>query len=406
MSTATTTAPARIEPGFLLLLGALAAMGPASIDLYLPAFGAIATDLHAGPDRVQATLSAYFVGLAAGQLVVGPLSDRLGRRGPMLAGLALYVLASLGCATAGTVGSLTAWRALQAAGACAGLVGSRAVLRDRFPPRDMARALSLVMLVMGIAPIVAPLIGATLHELLGWRALFVLLAAYGATVLAAVGLTLRESLVTPARRSVREVLGGYVQLLGVRPFIAYAVAGSLSQAALFVYVGSSSFVFTGIYGLSGPAYAVLFGVNAAGLIAASQLNERLLRRMALEQLIPATLAVQAAASVAVVAAVASGVGGVAGVAVPLFVAVGSLGFCFPNTTAAAMAPVGDRAGLGAALLGTLQYGTAGVATFLAGRMYDGTAMPMALGMAIASLGSCVALFLLRPGDADGALHGR
>lgn len=410
----TARAEAHIEPGFLVLIGALAALGPASIDLYLPAFGAIGSDLGARPDQVQTTLSAYFVGLAAGQLVVGPLSDRLGRRGPLVAGLGVYALASLGCALAGSIGTLTAWRALQAAGACAGVVASRAVLRDRFAARDMARALSMVMLVMGLAPIVAPLLGAAVHEALGWRALFVLLAAYGGLVLAGVWWGLRETLATPARQPIAQVFAGYLGLFRVRPFVGYALAGSLAQASLFVYIGSSSTVFREIYGLSSGAYAALFATNALGLVAASQLNARLLRRVSLERLIPVMLAVQAAAALLLVGVVATGVGGVVGVAIPLFVAVASLGFCLPNTTAAAMDPVGDRAGLGAAMLGTLQYGIAGIATFLGGQLYDGTALPMAGGMAVASVAALAILWLsdptrsvtadAAPGELDGACH--
>lgn len=400
VSDASAVGPTPIEPAFVVLIGALAAMGPFSIDLYLPAFGAIAEDLQASPDQVQATLSTYFVGLAAGQLVVGPLSDRFGRRGPLLVGLLLYVLASLGAAVTANITTLAAWRGVQGLGACAGLVGSRAVLRDRFAPGDMARVLSMVMLVMGLAPIVAPLVGAMMHEALGWRALFVALAGYGALVLAAVFVALPETLESPRRSSVAEVARGYLQLFRVRPFISYAVAGSLSQAALFVYIASSSFVFTEVYHLSTTAFAVLFAANASGLILASQLNERALRRVSLSRIIPVVLGVQALASLGIVFAVLTGVGGIVGVAVPLFVSVASLGFGFPNTTAAAMGPVGDRAGLGAALLGTLQYGTAGVATLLAGQLYDGTALPMAGGMAVASLAACAVLLALVPTSSE------
>lgn len=407
-------APTRLDPGFLALIGALAAMGPFSIDLYLPAFGAIADDLGARPDQVQSTLSAYFVGLAAGQLVVGPLSDRLGRKAPMVGGLALYVVASLGCAMATSVTALAAWRVVQAAGATGGLVGSRAVLRDRFEPQDMARALSLVMLLMGLAPIVAPLVGATAATALGWRALFLMLAAYGAFVLVAVSWGLDETLARPSHRSFVEVLRGYAGLANLRPFVGYAVAGSLAQAAMFVYIASSSFVFTQVYGLSPTAFAAVFATTAGGFIAASQLNERWLRRTPLERIVPTVVVVQATAALLTLAAAVTGAGGVVGLAVPLFVTVASVGFLFPNTTAAAMGPVGDRAGLAAALLGTIQYGTAGLATFVAGQFYDGTSVPMAAGMAVASVAAGLVLWTLVPtapptpalaGDLDGACDG-
>ncbi|MCB9780782.1 MAG: multidrug effflux MFS transporter [Alphaproteobacteria bacterium] len=393
--------PTRIPIGLLLLIGALAAIGPFTIDLYLPAFGAIGDDLAARPDAVQRTLSAYFVGLALGQLALGPISDRLGRRGPLLAGLLVYVLASIGCAFAGSIETLTAWRLLQAIGACAGAVTSRAVLRDLFGPRDMARALSLVMLVMGLAPIVAPLAGAALHEWLGWRALFFALSGYGLVALTAVGLGLRETLKAPQRPTPAQVVGRYLGLLRLPAFIGPALAGSLAQAALFVYIASSSFVFTTVYGLEPTGFAVLFGVNAAGLILGSQINERLLRTRSPHDVVPVALLAQGIATAALAAVVLSGAGGLPGVAVPLFFAIACVGFSFPNTTATAMAPVGDRAGLAAALLGTLQFGIAGVATWGVGQLHDGTARPMALAMAAFSLAGGVAWILgarLRPGS--------
>ena len=191
--------PARIPLGLLLLMGTLAAIGPFSIDMYLPALPDIGRALVATPDRVQATLAAYFAGLAAGQLVLGPLADRYGRKPPLIGGLVLYVIASLGCAVAPTIEALLVMRFFQAFGACAGMVASRAVLRDLFDPRDMARALSLVMLVMGIAPIIAPMVGSGVGTLFGWPAIFVTLAIYGALTLGATGLGLQETLPSDTR---------------------------------------------------------------------------------------------------------------------------------------------------------------------------------------------------------------
>lgn len=399
MSVPTTEAvatPTQLPMGLLVLVGALAAMGPFSIDLYLPAFGAIADDLGVGPDRVQVTLSSYFVGLALGQLVVGPLSDRVGRRGPLMVGLVLYTLASLLCAASVSVGWLAVARTAQALGACAALVASRAVLRDRFEPRDMARALSMVMLVMGLAPILAPLVGAAMHEALGWRALFFALSAYGAAVAVAVGFGLEESLAHPVKAPLSAVARGAGEVLRTRAFTAYALAGSLAQASMFAYIGSSSFVFTEVFGLSSTGFAMLFGTNACGLIAASQVNERWLRRRSPEAILPIVMGVQSAATVAVLGVVLTGFGGVVGLAVPLFVAVATLGFTFPNTTAAALAPMGGRAGLASAVLGTMQYGIAGLATFVAAQLHDGTALPMAVAMAGFSVAASGVLALGAP----------
>ncbi|MCB9662828.1 MAG: multidrug effflux MFS transporter [Alphaproteobacteria bacterium] len=382
----------RLPRGLMVLMGALAALGPFSIDLYLPAFGAIAGELRARPDQVQATLSTYFAGLAAGQLLVGPLSDRIGRRGPLLAGLALYVLASLACALAPDVEALAGWRAVQAFGACAGLVTSRAVLRDLFSPRDMARALSAVMLVMGLAPIVAPMVGATVSEVLGWRALFVGLAAYGAVVLVAVAASLPETRGEAPGRSAAQVVGAFVEVLRTRHFTGHAVAGSLAMAAMFAYIASSSFVFTQAYGLSTGGFALVFGGTAASFIAATQVNERWLRRRSPESTLPAVLGVQAVASLGVLLAATTGLGGWVGLSIPLVVCIASLGFSLPNTTAAAMAPVGHHAGIAAALLGVIQYGVAGLATWAVGGLYDGTALPMATAIAVLSVSASVVLF--------------
>jgi len=391
------TAPVvHIPVPLVLLLGALAAVGPFTIDLYLPAFSAIASDLEATPDQVQSTLSAYFIGLAVGQMFLGPLSDRLGRRSPLLAGLALYTVASMGCMVAPSIEALAALRFLQALGACAGMVASRAVLRDLYSPRDMARALSLIMLVMGIAPIVAPLVGSALAASFGWRLLFGLLAVYGGAIFVAVGLRLDETLAEPRRLSVGRILTTYVDLARLRPFTAYALSGALVQGGLFVYIASSSFVFTEVYGLSSTQFALLFGVNATGLIAASQLNERWLRRSTPQAIVPVVLGTFLVASLLMTAAAVTGLGGVGGVAVPLFVCIFCLGFGFPNTTAAAMEPVGDRAGMAAALLGTVQFGVAGLASYVAGLLFDHTAVPMAACMAVCGVLAVLSLVALLP----------
>ncbi len=371
-------APARIPLGLLFLMGSLAAIGPFSIDTYLPAMPEIARQMGTSADRVQSTLAAYFVGLALGQLVVGPLADRFGRRPPLLVGLAVYVAASVGCSLAPSVEALMVLRALQAFGACAGLVASRAVLRDLYPPRDMARALSLIMLVMGIAPIVAPMVGSALFARFGWPAIFVALAVYGGLTLAATAAFLPETLRGP-RAPLRPtaVVGRFAGILADPVFLTWALAGGIAQAAMFVYISSSSFVFIEVHGLAPDRFALLFGANAVGLIAASQVNERLLRRWTAEQVFTVVIGVFALATGLVLAAALTGLGGTWGLALPLGLAIACLGFCFPNSTAAAMGPVGDRAGAAAAVLGTLQYGLAGLAAFVSGQLFDGTARSMA-----------------------------
>lgn len=383
----------RLPVLLLGLLGALAAIGPFSIDLYLPAFPAIQADLGTTPDRVQATLSAYFAGLAIGQIALGPIVDRFGRKAPLIVGLVLYVAASIGCAFAPSIEVLLGLRFVQAVGACSGIVASRAVLRDLYPPRDMARALSFIMLLMGIAPIVAPLLGSGIQVLVGWHALFLFLAVYGAVVLLGTGLGLPETMTTeptPLRPGI--IARNYLGLFAERRYLVFALAGSAAQAGMFVYISSSSFVFMDVYGLGPIQYAMLFGFNAMGLITASQVNERWLRRSTPERIVGIILVVFVLSALAMLLAVVTGLGGVIGVAIPLWVTVACLGFCFPNTTAAAMGPVGNRAGVASALLGTMQYGVAGLASLVAGLLYDGTAWPMAaliLGCGVVALGLLV-----------------
>lgn len=370
--------PTKLAWSLLALLGALAALGPLSIDMYLPAFPAMARDLATTPDRVQASLSSYFAGLAIGQVVLGPLADRFGRKPPLLAGLVVYVAASLGCAVAPSIEVLIGLRFLQAVGACAGVIASRAALRDLYGPRDMARALSFIMLLMGVAPIVAPMLGSVVEARFGWHAVFFCLAAYGAFNIVGTGLHLPETLQgarTPLRPA--RIVRTYLGLFAERRYLSFAVAGSLAQAGMFAYIGSSSFVFMEVYGLDSTGYSMLFGANAFGLIAASQVNERWLRRSTPERIVALVLVVFTAAGAILTLAAATGFGGVVGIAVPLFVAVACLGFVFPNTTASAMGPVGDRAGVAAALLGTMQYGGAGVASWIGGLLFDGSALPMA-----------------------------
>jgi len=370
------TDPGRLR--LLLVLGMLTAFGPMSIDMYLPALPALARNLGSDAAGVQLTLSAFFIGLSVGQLAYGPLADRIGRRPPLLAGIALFVVASAGCAMAGSLDTLIAWRALQAIGACAGMVISRAVVRDRHAPGEAARVLSLLMLIMGLAPILAPLAGGWVLEHAGWRAIFWVLVVFGLACLVAVLAWLPETRPGPPVRGAHdEAPVAWYRLLADRRFLRPTLAGALAQAGMFAYISASPFVFIEVYGVPASAYGWLFGSNAVGLIAASQWNRRLLSKGAMEPVLRRAHAANALCGVLLVAVAASGIGGLPLLMVPLFGYIASLGLTFPNSAATSMASFPRQAATASSLFGTIQFALAAITGTLAGRLHDGTALPMA-----------------------------
>lgn len=376
----------------LLTLGVVVAVAPLTIDMYLPAFPALQAAFGSDQAAVQLTLSFYFLGMTVGQVIYGPVSDRIGRLKPLVFGISLYLLASVACIFAPSIETLTATRMLQALGGCAGVVITRAIARDLFEPQEMARVLSTLIMIIGVAPILAPMLGAWLLVQFGWQAIFAFLAVYALACLAAIRLGLAESWKPPANPpGLADVLASYARLLRHRRFMGYALAGSMAQAGMFGYIATSSFVFIDVYGVSPQGFGMIFGVVAFGLISASQVNARLLKRYRSEVVLRRAIASNLFFGGVLLVMVLSDTGGLWGVAVPLFLAISSLGFSFPNSTAAAMAPFGDRAGMASAMLGTLQFGIAGVVSYLVGHVHDGTALPLAL--AISGCGACAWLLL-------------
>jgi MFS transporter, DHA1 family, multidrug resistance protein len=362
-----------------LILGTLTAFGPLSIDMYLPGLPSIAREFGADSGSAQLTLSLFIVGLAAGQAFYGPIADRLGRRGPLLLGCALYAVASVACALSTSIDSLIVLRFAQALGGCSGQVIARSVVRDLFDERDSARMYSFLMLVTGIAPITAPLIGGQILAAFGWRAIFWLLGGFGLLCVAMVALALPESLPDEprTRAGLGEALAVYGRLLADRRFVGYALAGGLAFAGMFAYISGSPFVFIELYGVAPQQYGWLFGTNAIGLVLASQLNRRLLTLYRAETILAFTLAAIAAASLVLVLMAATGFGGLFGLLPPLFVCVAGVGLAGPNSAAAAMAPYGRTAGSASALLGTLQFVAGALAGALVGALGNTTALPMA-----------------------------
>ncbi len=360
-----------------LLLGALAALGPLTIDMYLPSFPAIAEALGSSVAAVQLSLSSYLAGLAVGQLVYGPLADAFGRRLPLLGGLALFAVATLACAFAPSLGVLIGARFVQALGGCAGMVVSRAVVRDLFDARESAKLYSTLMLVMGVAPIIAPLLGGQVLLHLGWRAIFGVLFAAAATVAALILRFLPESLPLErrTRRSPRETLRSFRTVLSSGIFVRLAIAAGAGQAVMFAYISGSPFVFIDLFGVSPQHYGWIFGANAAGLIAFSQLNRVLVPRFGVYRTLVGALCVTAMGTVVLFTVAAAGAG--LGMLLPaMFLSIASVGLVLPNATAAAMAPWGAQAGIASSAFGTLQIACGAVASALVSALANGTALPM------------------------------
>jgi len=364
------TLPAGQAPGWalLLMLGGLIAFAPLSIDMYLPGLPDIAREFGVSAGVAQYTLAAYFVGMALGQAVYGPVADRYGRKPPLYFGLALYTVASLGCMIASSIHALIAWRFAQALGGCATVVMPLAMVADRFDQAGSAKVFSRLMLVMGVAPILAPVLGSLVVGQWGWRAIFGLLAVSGFMALLATRFLLSESLPVGTRPagSLSTALHGYGRLLRQRDFVGFALIGGCAGAGMFAYIAGSSFVFIDLYGLSAQQYGAVFGANALGLIAASQINHALLVRWGGARLMQGAVLAMAVLGLLGVAGslLAPRFGLVPGqgmlplllLLVPVFCFLVTFGFISPNTSAAAMARHGEGGGSASALIGTLQFG--------------------------------------------------
>ena len=363
----------------LLLLGALTAIAPMSTDMYLPAFPAIQERLGLAPGEVELSFSAYFVGMLLGMLCYGPISDRFGRRPPLLFGLSLYTLASLLLAGSGSLAELIGWRFVQGLGGCAGAVLAVAIVRDRCNPQQAGRVMSLITLVMGVAPVFAPLAGGLVLELWGWNAIFVALAGFGLLCLCGLLTVLDESLgQRSARLALRPVLAGYGELLLDRRFIGYSLSQACTTGAMFAYIVGSPFVLIELHGVSPQRFGLFFGVNAIGLVLASQLVRWLLRRATPQQLLPRMLWVPLLAGSLLLLNQVLGIAGLWLILPAFFVLVSSVGLVGPNATALAMAEQGARAGQASALHVSLTFGMGMLAGLLVSWLQDGSLLPLAM----------------------------
>ncbi|WP_019806552.1 Bcr/CflA family multidrug efflux MFS transporter [Saccharomonospora halophila] len=383
---------------FALILGGLTAFGPLSIDMYLPALPFMAEDLDSTDAVLQLTLAVFLVGLGIGQLVAGPLSDSWGRRGPLLVGVSIFIVASALAAVSPSAEVLIAARAVQALGAATGMVIARAAVRDLFSGAAMARFFSVLMLVVGVAPILAPVIGGQLLEWTSWRGIFVTLTVFGGILLVVAALALPETLPVAGRRPPRfgRIVRTYRDLVADRVFFGYTVTVGLAFAAMFTYISGSSFVLQDLYGLSPGEYSLAFGMNGVGLVIMTQVNGRIVGRVAPRTLLRTGLIMVTVSALGAVLAVRAGLG-LPGLLTPLFLMVSSVGMIMPNATSLALADHPRTAGSASALLGVVQFLVGGSASPLVGLVGGDSALPMTMIMAVAAAAALTTfLVLTRP----------
>jgi DHA1 family bicyclomycin/chloramphenicol resistance-like MFS transporter len=396
MAGAPTATLQRPATRLIVLLGALSTFGPLSMDMYLPGLPDLTRDLDAPAWAAQMTITTCMAGLAVGQLVAGPLSDRLGRRRPLLAGLVAYAVTSALCAFAPTIWALLAVRLIQGIAGAAGIVIARAIVRDRYEGSSAARIYSLLMLVAGLAPILAPLVGGQLLHVTDWRGVFLALAAVGAALLLATLVWLEESLEPDDRHGggLAGTLGVFGTLLRDRAFVGIVLAMGLSFSAMAVYIGGSSFVLEDVYGMSPQLFSLTFALNAAGIIAASQLGGHLVERVGPRALLDAGVRASALGGVGLLAAIVFNAG-LAGVLPSLFVIVAAVGLVLPNSSALALQDYPRAAGSASALFGLAQFGLGGAVVPLAGVAGGDTALPLGITAAVLGVASALVLPVLR-----------
>jgi DHA1 family bicyclomycin/chloramphenicol resistance-like MFS transporter len=379
-------------------LGLLSAIGPFSIDMYLPGFPVMARDLITSVDMISYSLASFFIGVCVGQLICGPILDRYGRKLPLIAGLVLYIVASIGCAYSKTIEMLIVFRFFQALGGCVGMVAPRAMIRDLFPLHENARIFSLMILILGVSPIIAPTAGSFIIAHFGWHTVFFVLTLLGALILAAVIFLLPESKQPDPAYSLKPkpILNNFYNVIKVPQFYTYALTGAISSAGLFAYLSGSPYVFMQLFGTSEQDYGYIFAIIAAGLITCSQLNNQLLKKYTSEQISLFTLSTQSIIGLLLVTGTAMHILNLYSTIVLIALFLSCQGFSFPNSSALSMAPFTKNAGSASALMGAMQMGFGAVAAALVGLLNATSAIPMTGIMAGCTL---IALCILVMGTA-------
>ena len=390
------TSPSRLPTrGEILLLGTLTAFGALTIDLYLPTLPSIARDFGVAPATVQLTFSAFFIGMAIGQLFYGPLSDRIGRRPAVLIGCVVYVIASLGCALATSIEWLVAGRFAQALGCCAGMVVARAVVRDRYDHRDSARIFSLLVLVLAVAPLIAPTLGGYLAEAFTWRAVFLVLAVFGACVGAAVLFRLDESrsAATEGKARGESVIGAYRDLLSNKRLVGYTLVSACNGATLFSYIATAPDLVIDIWGFSQREFGLIFAVIAVGVVGSSQVNRRLLLRHAPDQILGVACVFAVGFGAALLAAAVMDASKWV-IMAGLFAVLTSNGFIAANALAGALNVDPLRAGTTSGLFGAANFALGAAASATAAALHDSSPLPLTIVMVAALVVGTWAFFAL------------
>jgi DHA1 family bicyclomycin/chloramphenicol resistance-like MFS transporter len=371
--------------GLILLLGGLTGLTALSIDMSLPALPTLQSVFGATADQAALTLSMFLAGYSVSQLAYGPLSDRYGRRPPLLAGLLLFTVGGVGCAISGSIGQLIWWRLLQGLGACAGPIIARAVVRDLYERRRGVQILSYMTLVMSVAPLLAPIIGGYLLRI-EWRAIFALLAAFGLAVLATAWFALPESIPQRNRYAVHPatLLRNFIEFFSRRVCVGYTLVGCFVFCGLFSYISTSPFVFIEVFGVRSDRYGYLFGLTAFALMAGATTNARVSGWIAPARILRLGSALIAVAGAAMLVCGGFGLGGIAGIIGPMLLYVVGMGLVMPNAIAAAMEPVPHMAGFASSLIGCLQTAGGSLVGYVLGALYDRTALPLALGVAVSA----------------------
>lgn len=367
----------------ILILGSLTALGPFSIDMYLPGFPAIAKDLNTTAAKVSQSLSGFFVGISLGQLLYGPLLDKFGRKKPLFIGLCVYILASAGCAVATSIEQLIILRVIQAIGSCAATVASVAMVRDLFPVSENAKVFSLLLLVVGFSPMIAPTAGGYVTDAFGWHAVFIILTIMGVAILAATIMWLPDSYKPDKSMSLkpRPIIANFLEVLREPQFYTYSITGAIAFAGLFAYVSGSPIVFMEVFHIEGKIYGWIFAFLSVGFIGSGQVNTLMLRKFTSEQIVNVALICQAVIGLTFLAAALNDLLTLPSTLAFLFLFLCCVGYTFPNAAALSLAPFTRNAGSASALMGAFQMGMGTLISIAISLFEEPSIIPMVAAMA-------------------------